>query len=155
MSRGACVCRPARPDEMETVFAIRRRVFCAEQALFAGSDADAWDAEAVHLVAEEDGRVIGTVRLYERAPGVWVGGRLAVLPDHRGSAGFRLVRRAVLEAERRGAEAFEASVQSSNERFFHRLGWRTTGDGQPVAGVRHVVMSAPLYEAGSLRSRVS
>lgn len=149
------MCRPAGPDDMEALFSVRHRVFCAEQALFAGSDRDEWDAVAVHLVAVSEGEVIGTVRLYERAPGSWVGGRLAVLPGRRGAAGFRLVRRAVEEAERRGATTFVASVQTANERFFRRLGWTVSGPGETVNGVAHVLMHAPLRRGAALQARAS
>lgn len=128
----------------EAAFAVRRQVFCREQGLFDNSDADAHDERAIHLVALVDDTVVGTVRLYEQEPGVWIGGRLAVLHGHRGGTGFRLVQRAVEEARLRGASVFLASVQCPNEPFFRRLGWRTVGEGEELRGMPHVIMEAPL-----------
>lgn len=136
----------AETEELrEAALAIRREVFCREQGLFDGSDEDVYDERAVHLIAFADGAVVGTVRLFEREPGVWMGGRLAVLSGHRGGTGFRLVQRAVEEARRQGAAVFLASVQSPNERFFQRLGWHTVGPGEELRGMPHVIMEAPLW----------
>ncbi|HZK48255.1 MAG TPA: MSMEG_0567/Sll0786 family nitrogen starvation N-acetyltransferase [Thermoleophilia bacterium] len=129
----------------DAAFDVRQQVFCQEQGLFDGSDLDAHDEGAIHLAALADGLVVGTVRLYEREPGVWIGGRLAVLRGHRGGTGFRLVQRAVEEARRRGASVFLASVQSPNEPFFRRLGWHTVAEGQELRGMPHVIMEAPLW----------
>ncbi len=144
MSKVSLQIRSARSEELGAAFAIRREVFCDEQRLFADSDRDEHDSSAVHLVAVRDGVVVGTVRLYERDPGVWVGGRLAVRSEDRGAAGFELVRRAVHEATVRGARVFLAVVQVRNERFFQRLGWVTVGPAEGVGGVPHVLMKAPL-----------
>lgn len=143
------VCRPAADaGEIQQALAIRRQVFVAEQGLFRDSDEDQHDQEAIHLVAEIEGRIVGTVRLYCREKGTWVGGRLAVLPQYRGRVGSLLVKRAVVEAERQGAEVFLAQVQAQNEQFFHRLGWRTAGEKEIIFGREHVPMVSPLKKAG-------
>lgn len=139
--------RVATEPDLREVFEVRREVFCREQGLFSESDRDRWDERAIHLVAETAaGEIAGTVRLYEKTPGIWYGGRLAVREGSRGGTGFRLVRRAVTEAALQGAREFLAEVQERNEKFFHRLGWTTVGPGREVAGVAHVLMRAPLEE---------
>lgn len=138
------VIRRAQDDELVEAFRVRQSVFCEEQRLFDCSDEDDWDPVAVHLVAVDENRVVGTVRLYESEPGVWIGGRLAVLSSHRRGIGAGLVRCAVEEAKRVGALAFRAQVQERNEAFFRRLGWRTTGHSDDFRGVRHVEMEAQL-----------
>jgi len=144
---GQLICRlVANASEKEQAMFIRRLVFVEEQGLFPESDQDQHDQEAIHLVAEINGQIVGTVRLYEQGEGVWIGGRLAVLPQYRGRVGSLLVRRAVLEAEKQGAKVFLAQVQTQNERFFHRLGWRTVGERKVIFGREHVLMEAPLKE---------
>jgi putative N-acetyltransferase (TIGR04045 family) len=138
------VIRRAQGDELVEAFRVRQSVFCEEQGLFEHTDEDDWDLGAVHLVALEGDRVVGTVRLYESEPGVWIGGRLAVLPGHRRGIGAGLVRCAVEEARRVGALVFRAQVQERNEAFFRRLGWRTTGRASYFCSVRHVEMEAQL-----------
>lgn len=139
------ICREvANSIEKERAMAIRRQVFVEEQSLFEGTDEDQHDQWAIHLIAEAEGVIVGTVRLYCRGRGVWVGGRLAVLPQYRGRVGSYLVRRAVSEAENRKAEVFIAQVQVQNESFFHRLGWRTVGKRQLIHSCEHILMEAPL-----------
>lgn len=111
---------------------LRRAVFCEEQRLFHGSDADAIDGIAATLVAvscihsmSED--VVGTVRIHELSPGLWQGSRLAVRRDYRGQAwlGSELIHLAVSTAHARGARRFVAQVQPQNVPLFERLHWRS------------------------------
>ena len=99
----AAACRLVRTAaERERHYAIRRAVFVAEQALFAGDDRDALDdgPRTLHAIGLIEGRIGGTVRLYPLAePGLWKGDRLAVLPALRhGLLGAELVRFAVRTA---------------------------------------------------------
>ncbi|WP_051340844.1 MSMEG_0567/Sll0786 family nitrogen starvation N-acetyltransferase [Azospirillum halopraeferens] len=112
--------------------ALRRQVFCAEQGLFDGDDRDAVDAHALTIVALSDlcgmpDAVVGTVRIHQPEPGLWIGSRLAVAPAHRraGSLGASLIRMAVCTAAGRGCLRFHAHVQARNALLFRRLHWRT------------------------------
>jgi putative N-acetyltransferase (TIGR04045 family) len=128
-------------------YAIRHAVFVEEQGLFDGSDRDAHDArdDVVHVLATHRGRPAGTVRLYPLGDGEWLGDRLAVLPEFRAAAiGGPLVRFAVEAAGARDGRLMHAHVQVANERFFHRLGWRTCGPREVYVGAEHVPMSIPL-----------
>ena len=129
---------------------IRREVFVTEQGLFPDSDVDAHDArtDVVHVLGLHDGRPAGTVRLYPIGPGKWLGDRLAVLPEYRTAGiGAPLVRFAVASASARGGLLMRAHVQVANERFFHRLGWRTNGPVESYVGHPHVPMSIDLGAA--------
>jgi putative N-acetyltransferase (TIGR04045 family) len=142
-------CRPAAdPDARAWHHRIRRAVFVEEQAVFDGSDVDAHDArdDVVHVLATHDGRPAGTVRLYPTGvSGEWLGDRLAVLPEFRTAGiGGPLVRFAVETAGARDGIRMLAHVQLPNERFFHRLGWRTAGPVETYVGHPHVPMTTPL-----------
>ncbi len=129
---------------------IRHEVFVTEQGLFPDSDVDAHDArtDVVHVLGLHDGRPAGTVRLYPIGPGEWLGDRLAVLPEYRTAGiGAPLVRFAVAAAGARGGRLMRAHVQVANERFFHRLGWRTDGPVETYVGHPHVPMSIDLDAA--------
>jgi putative N-acetyltransferase (TIGR04045 family) len=150
--RGRDVClRPAAGAwERAAYLALRRRVFCGEQRLFAGDDLDAADAHAIFLVAMartagvvDD--VIAGVRVWQDAPGAWFGGRLVTHPEHRGAAGVAtgLVRLAVATACQRGCTSFHATVQLRNVPLFERLGWSTI-DRVEVCGAPHALMAADL-----------
>jgi putative N-acetyltransferase (TIGR04045 family) len=143
-------CRVVKtPEELEMALYIRNEVFLKEQGLFAKNDWDKQDETATHIIAEIEGEIVGTVRLYHQDKEVWVGGRLAVLPGKRGWVGGRLVRAAVEEASRSGAKQFIAAVQIQNISFFKRLGWRTIGTKFIVQGREHCLMEANLAGSAS------
>ncbi|KAB8312766.1 GNAT family N-acetyltransferase [Erwinia endophytica] len=138
------------PWEREQAYALRRQIFCQEQALFAGDDRDMIDDHAQLLVAlggyagwhEE---VVGTVRIHRRAERVWFGSRLAVAERFRrqGQLGSALIRLAVSSANALGCDAFYADVQQQNEKLFRRLHWHTL-DSLTLRGIPHVRMQADL-----------
>ncbi len=130
---------------------LRRQVFCTEQGLFDGSDADAIDRIATTIVAVScvfgmPEQVVGTVRIHETQPGVWHGSRLAVQRDYRRSAmlGSELIRMAVSTAHGRGAHRFLAQVQAQNAPLFHRLHWQTLQECS-LRDKPHHLMQASLY----------
>ena len=130
---------------------LRRRTFCDEQGLFAGSDHDAHDVVATPIVAVSsaavcDDEVIGCVRIYPTdAEGEWYGSRLGVAPEWRGSAPLAagLIRLAVTTAHARGCTRFLATVQRQNVPLFRRLHWHAI-DAVDVRGRPHTLMAADL-----------
>jgi putative N-acetyltransferase (TIGR04045 family) len=142
-------CRLARePDELAAHYAVRRRVFVEDQALFAGSDEDERDRRpgTLHAVALYEGEVAGAVRLYPLDDaGLWKGDRLAVLPHARvRHLGALLVRFAVATAGDRGGHTMVAQIQLPNVAFFEHLGWSADGPPAPYHGVMHQPMAIPL-----------
>ena len=139
-----------RPWEFRDAAALRRRVFCDEQQLFRDHDRDAVDAVAIPIVAvssvavmAED--VVGTVRIHEPEPGLWMGSRLAVAADYRriGALGASLIRVAVCSAHARGCRRFIAHVQSQNAPMFAHLHWHTLAELE-LHGRAHHLMEADL-----------
>ncbi len=141
----------ARSDwERRGHHALRRRVFCDEQNIFAGDDRDEIDPVAQPIVASTcmlgaPDQVIGAVRIHEASSGLWWGSRLAVHPDHRCVAriGAELIRLAVSTAHARGCHTFLAHVQAQNAPFFRRLHWQTE-EIVPLHGRPHHRMTASL-----------
>ena len=120
------------PWERTAAAALRRKVFCEEQGVFAGDDRDAIDDVATTLVAVSSwavapDAVVGTVRIHEASPGLWWGSRLAVAAEFRkvGALGVALIRLAVSSARAKGCTRFLAHVQSQNAALFEKLNWRT------------------------------
>lgn len=118
------------PHDLEGYFALRQAIFCEEQGLFDDDDADNLDGVAYPIVALDHeaspgNRVVGVVRIYEKSPRLWYGGRLGVHPDYRrvGRIGKGLIYKAVTTANTWGCDRFLATVQSQNVRFFQRLHW--------------------------------
>ncbi len=152
---------PYRPCEFQLKYAterwekrgaqdLRRKVFCAEQGVFAGDDRDEIDDVAIPIVAlslmsliADD--VVGTVRIYESEPGLWWGSRLAVAEEFRrvGALGAGLIRLAVGSAVARGAKCFRAHVQSQNALLFQKMHWTALAEVE-LHGRKHLRMEADL-----------
>ena len=132
-------------EEREQAFRVRNEVFVKEQGLFESSDLDEFDSDALHIIAKLEKRVVGTVRVYQEGPELWMGGRLAVLKEYRtGNVGSGLVKEAVRSVKSKGASCFLAFIQWKNVRYFKRLGWKPVGPMLLRHGVFHQKMEANL-----------
>jgi putative N-acetyltransferase (TIGR04045 family) len=143
---GAFTCRVARSaSEHAAYFALRRAIFCDEQALFAGSDRDELDARAIPIVCVAGTRVVGVVRIWEEAPGDWWGGRLGVDAQFRtvGAIGRWLIQTAVGTARAWGGWRFRATVQRPNVPLFRRLHWQSRQE-MDLLGQPHHLMEADM-----------
>ncbi len=141
------ICHPVRTRaEQERAFEIREEVFVLEQKLFSNSDVDENDSKSIHLVAEWDHQVVGTVRVFPvNQNGHWIGGRLAVRKEYRNTgAGEILVREAMHFVKNRGCTKFTAHIQSENVPFFSRIGWKTVEPVRDYFGKAHQLMEANL-----------
>lgn len=147
------ICKIAKTEaERQGHFAVRHIVFVEEQHLFEESDIDDYDRHAILLVAvnRDTGAVVGAVRCYEVEPGVWYGGRLAVLKEARTNAnaiGPRLCKLAEKVVIQQGCRRFLAYIQLQNVRFFERLGWQKVGEPMIHCGQPHQTMQASLAAA--------
>jgi putative N-acetyltransferase (TIGR04045 family) len=136
--------------QREAYFRLRQEIFAAEQGLFAGSDVDEHDTAATPIVAL--GRVlglanevVGVVRIYPAAAGLWYGGRLGVAHHYRrvGAVGGALIQTAVSTAHAWGCTRFLATVQAQNVRYFEHYHFRVEGE-ITVCGRAHALMRADL-----------
>ena len=154
---GRVICKIAETEaERQGHFAVRQAIFVVEQGLFAESDVDEFDRQAVPLVAidRDTGAVVGAVRCYETETGLWYGGRLAVLEEARHNTeaiGPRLCKLAEKVVIERGCHRFLAFIQLQNVRFFERLGWQQVGEPVQHFGEPHQLMQASLAAAKTTR----
>lgn len=144
----ALICHSARSrsDRMEA-FRIRRMVFVHEQGLFEHSDRDDNDGDSIHLVARQEEKIVGTVRVFRdpAGPDHWIGGRLAVEKEYRTtSAGSSLVREAMKRVKKKGCKVFTAHIQEKNIPFFEKLGWKPVEPKKLHFGRPHQKMRADL-----------
>ena len=142
------ICHSARTlAEKDKAYQIRKKVFVEEQAIFKNSDTDEYDEDAIHLVAEKKGKIIGTVRIYKASSNEehWIGGRLAVAMDERHThAGAFLVKEAMKRVKKRGCRLFTAKIQENNIPFFIKCGWEPIGEVKDHFGLPHLEMKADL-----------
>ncbi|MGC1219484.1 MAG: MSMEG_0567/Sll0786 family nitrogen starvation N-acetyltransferase [Phormidesmis sp.] len=143
-------------EEIRAYFALRQQIFCDEQGLFEGHDRDAVDQRSYPIVAiaqedQQPDKVVGVVRIYEKAPRLWYGGRLGVHPEFRRGwrIGKGLIYKAVTTANTWGCDRFLATVQEQNVRFFTRLHWESL-ETIDILQRPHDLMQADLafYPAG-------
>ncbi|OKK19191.1 acetyltransferase [Streptomyces sp. CB00455] len=138
-------------------FAVRSEVFVAEQSVPESIEYDAYDADAVHVLAVgPDGTPLGTGRLLHGAAalgktgtqGVGSLGRLAVRKSARGlGVGVALVRAIEAEAAALGLSAVDLGAQTHALGFYERLGYVAYGPEFQDAGIRHRAMRRPLAES--------
>ncbi|MCF1597555.1 GNAT family N-acetyltransferase [Streptomyces muensis] len=143
------------PADREACFAVRKEVFVVEQGVPQEIEYDAYDAEAVHVLAvRADGLPLGTGRLlYGEAAAAKVGGdltvgslgRLAVTQAARGlGVGAALVRAIEDAARARGLAAVDLHAQTHALGFYERLGYVAYGPEFPDAGIAHRAMRRAL-----------
>jgi predicted GNAT family N-acyltransferase len=137
--------RLARTDEeLRAALELRRRVFCDEQGVSPEADRDGRDAEAIHLVAMDDERVIGTCRLVMRGSVARLG-RLAVEPDvRRRGVGGAILAAASGIAHKAGATEIDLHAQTYALALYRNDGYRERGEEFIEEGIRHVAMRKPL-----------
>lgn len=136
--------RRARGDEMNALLELRHDVFCVEQGVPEHEEMDGRDGEALHLVAVQDGDVVGTCRV------LFVGStaqfsRLAV----RMSARRRGIATALLEAAEVETRAIRGKrlvlhAQTYARELYERAGYRARGRVFVEAGIEHVAMEKQL-----------
>ncbi|MDX6722563.1 MAG: hypothetical protein QOD73_967 [Solirubrobacteraceae bacterium] len=140
--------RPARHhSEVAAALAVRHEVFCVEQGVGLADERDGRDGrdgEALHLVALEDGVVVGTCRLVLAGTTVKLG-RMAVARSHRG---LGLARALLGEADRQaralGAGRIALGAQLTAQALYERAGYAAYGEVFLDAGIEHVMRARTL-----------
>ena len=131
-------------DEVAAALALRSRVFCEEQGVSFAADQDGRDPEATHIVAVEDGAVIGTCRLLFRGPVARLG-RLAVEPERRGDGiAGSILREADRVATEAGADSIALHAQTYALPLYESAGYREYGPTFVEEGIEHVAMEKRL-----------
>jgi predicted GNAT family N-acyltransferase len=119
-------------------------VFIREQGVSESSDRDGRDAEATHIVAVEQGRVIGTCRLVFRGHVARLG-RLAVEPDRRGEGiAAAILHKADHVAVEHGAELISLHAQTYAKELYQDAGYEERGPAFTEEGIEHVAMEKRL-----------
>jgi putative N-acetyltransferase (TIGR04045 family) len=136
--------RAQSQGEVTAALALRERVFCVEQGVALEADRDGHDRHAVHLVAVEEGRVVGTCRLVFD-PGIARLGRMAVEPELRGQGiGAEILRVAENEARAGTARRVRLHAQMAARSLYERGGYRALGQVFMEEGIEHVTMEKHL-----------
>lgn len=118
--------------------ALRRTVFIEEQGVSEADEIDDRDDDAVHLLAQVDGRPVGSARLLRDGATGKIG-RVCVLRDMRGTGlGAALIRAAIAEfREMPGITKVKLGAQTHATGFYARLGFTEVGPEYMDAGIPH------------------
>lgn len=132
------------PAEVERALDLRERVFCGEQDVELEAERDGLDEEALHVVAVEDGWVLGTCRvLLDGRVGRL--GRMAVEPEARGRGlGAALLAEAERAAAAAGARSMRLHAQLAARSLYERGGYEAVGGVFVEEGIDHVTMEKAL-----------
>jgi predicted GNAT family N-acyltransferase len=131
----------ALTDDIATCRALRRAVFIEEQGVAEADEVDNLDGTAIHLLATDQGRPVGSARLLVLGETGKIG-RVCVLREARGTGmGAALMRAAVAELRRvPGVRKVKLGAQTHAVGFYERLGFQVVGDEFLDAGIPHVEM---------------
>lgn len=130
--------------EMAAALQLRHDVFCVEQGVPERDELDGRDHEGIHLVAVQDGELLGTCRL------VMVGStaqlsRLAVsMSARRRGIATALLELADIETRACGGNRIVLHAQTYARDLYAQAGYRTRGRTFREAGIEHVAMEKHL-----------
>jgi predicted GNAT family N-acyltransferase len=137
--------RPARDQaEVDQALALREQVFCVEQGVELAADQDGLDDYAIHIVAVEAERVVGTCRVLVEGD---VGrlGRMAVEAPARGRGlGAAILAAAERSARDAGARLMRLHAQRYVEDLYATAGYAAYGEPFVEEGIPHVSMEKAL-----------
>jgi predicted GNAT family N-acyltransferase len=128
------------PREVAAALHLRQEVFCGEQGVPVEEEIDGRDAEAQHLVAVEDERVVATCRLLH-GQGVTKLGRMAVAREaRRRGIATALLRAADTAAEAAGSTRIVLHAQTDARALYAAEGYAGRGEVFYEAGIEHICM---------------
>ena len=131
-------------SEVTAALELRERIFCGEQGVSFEADQDGRDPEATHIVAVDDGVVIGTCRLLFRGPVARLG-RLAVEQGRRGDGvAAEILSEADRIATEVGSESIALHAQTYALPLYARAGYEPYGPTFVEEGIEHVAMEKRL-----------
>ena len=130
--------------EVDAALELRERVFVGEQGVSVEADRDGLDPDALHLVALEGERVVGTCRLLF-ADDVARLGRMAVEVDlRRAGIGSEILAAAERAATARGAVRMRLHAQTGALSLYERAGYEPRGARFMEEGIEHLTMEKHL-----------
>ncbi len=115
-----------------------------EQNVPVEEELDGRDGEALHLVALDGGRVIGTLRLLFDGTTAKVGRVAVERAWRRRGLAAAMLDEALAEAERRGCDRARLASQVEVVGLYERAGFAVESEEFEEAGIAHVWMGRPL-----------
>ena len=127
----------ASDADRDACYLIRNRVFVDEQKVPPWEEMDAYDDTALHFLAEEDGKIIGTARLVRKDERTYKIGRVAVDLEYRSRGLGRELMLHVIEAGFEDCDTLVLDAQVQVIPFYERLEFVAEGPVFLDAGIEH------------------
>ncbi len=125
---------------MDAAMELRRVVFCEEQGVALDADRDGRDHDALHLVALDRGRVVGTCRVLIGEDTARLG-RMAVAAEKRGAGvGAALLDEADRATAAAGNRLIRLHAQTYARGVYDRAGYEVRGAPFMEEDIEHVAM---------------
>lgn len=142
MIMGELSYRPVTDDrELQGAFEVRRRVFVEEQGVPEDEEYDDCDSEALHIVAKEGDRVIGTARVQFLADNHAKIERMAILkPFRRKGIGTKIMTFLNEELRNRQVKQVVLNAQCVVAGFYESCGFEKHGSPFLEVGIQHIKM---------------
>ncbi len=129
--------RIAKEKDMPAVFALRLEVFVDEQGVSPELELDGEDGHALHIVAEEGGKIVGCARVLFSEKEAHIG-RLAVRKNNRSSGvGSAICKYILAFCQDRGYKGIWLNAQCHSIPFYEKLGFCAKGKAFLDAGIEH------------------
>ena len=119
-------------------------MFCHEQGVSPSADRDGRDPEAMHVVALDDGNVVGTCRLLFRGRVARLGRLVVARELRRNGLGGLILAEAARASREAGADRIELHAQTYARELYERDGYFDVGDEFVEEGIVHVAMHKSL-----------
>jgi predicted GNAT family N-acyltransferase len=132
-------------SELKDAFRIRRQVFIIEQNVPPNLEYDESDQTALHIVAKDGEKAIGTARVLFLSNNQAKLERLAVLKSFRGQGiGSGIISFLEKELKNHGVEKVMLHAQYRAIAFYKSCGFAETGTPFGEVGIKHIKMQKQL-----------
>ncbi len=125
-------------EAQNDAYCVRESVFIQEQGVPASLELDEFDPHALHALAYQASKCIGTGRLVKSTPSEGHIGRMAVLKAHRGKGFGKLLLLALIgQAGQQGLTQLTLHAQLTAISFYEPFGFEAVGEPYDEAGIPH------------------
>jgi len=131
--------------ELKSAFDVRRKVFVEEQGISEDIELDEHDREALHIIARDGEKVIGTARVLFLVPSQAKIERMAILKPFRGKGtGSKII--SFLDETLRNRQINQVFLHAQYPvvDFYRSCGFEESGSPFREAGIRHIKMQKRL-----------
>ncbi len=132
---------PASHDDFKAYYALRYKILREPWGHPKGTEKDDYEPISEHFMAvNENGEVLGVIKLYEITPGMGYVSHLAVAPEHQHKGIGRLLLETVEKrARERGFHTLETKAHLTATAYLEKHGFRVVGLPAPHLGTTNVV----------------